>query len=142
MLEIARGRTWKQYHTFMDSAEGPLSDLSHLTMLRSQIRKKTAVKVNGIFEHPLVMEVTTELLPDSQTLQSLTRTQTATLETGDYIIDLIGFDADGVDEVLLDPEPIKVINRPTNAIDLDLPEPVVPVVVPDFSEEYETALVD
>lgn len=142
MLEIARGRTWTQFHTFQDSVDGPLSDLSHLTMVRSQIRKKTAVKVNGIFEHPLVVEVTAELLPDSQTKQSLSRTQTTALETGDYLIDLIGFDADGVDEVLLDPEPIKVINRPTNATGLDLPEPVVPVVVPDFSEEYETALED
>lgn len=131
-----------QFHTFQDSVDGPLSDLSHLTMLRSQIRKKTAVKVNGVFEHPLVVDVTAELLPGSQTKQSLTRTQTSALVPGDYLIDLIGFDADGVDEVLLDPEPVKVVNRPTSATDLDLPEPAIPVVVPDFSEEYEIALED
>lgn len=116
MLEIARGRTWRQHHTFLDSVDGPTSDLSHLTSVRSQIRGKTAVKnAKGIFEHPLVMEVTTSLTgaDNSISVQTLTVEQTLSLEVGDYIIDMVGFNEAGEDEALLDPEPIKIINRPT-----------------------------
>lgn len=142
MLEIARGRTWVQYHTFFDSPGVP-SDLTHLAQVRSQIRKKTAVRnTSGVFEHPLVVEVSCEVTDTNVIKQSLTRAQAEALETGDYLIDMVGFDADGNDEPLLDPEPVKVVNRPTKIVDLDLPDQPIPPTVPDFSEWFNEALED
>jgi len=116
MLEITRGRTWQQYHTVRDYAGGPLSDLTHLTTIKSQIRGKTAIRNSlGIFEHPLIAEVTVTSsgVTGSTILQSLTRAQTAALSPDDYLIDMVGYDANGIDEVLLVPEVVKVDNRPT-----------------------------
>jgi hypothetical protein len=36
-----------------------------------------------------------------------------TLHTGDYIIDVVGTLDDGSHESLLDPEPVRITNRPT-----------------------------
>ena len=114
MLEIIRGRTWKQEHTVYDDADLlVLSDLTHLTQLRSQIRGKSATRnKKGLFEHPLIMDVTVTRVGSVLT-QTLTRAQAESLAPGEYLIDLVGSDAQGVDEALLEPEPIKVTNRPT-----------------------------
>jgi hypothetical protein len=143
MLEIARGRTWSVAHTIYDDYEaGTLADLSHITEVRCQIREKTAVRDRkGIFAHPLVANVTATLEESILTL-SLTRAATAALQPADYIIDVVGSDVNGVDESLLDPEPIKVVNRPTSAFADDAIPEVPAVLVPDFSGEFETALVD
>jgi|SRR6478609_10764026 len=116
MLEIARGRTWVQNHSVLDNEEGPPSDLTGLT-LRSQIRKKFATRNElGIFEHALVATVTVTKsgITDSIVTQSLSRQDTTNLQPGDYLIDIVGTDEDGNDESILDPEPIRVINRPTS----------------------------
>jgi hypothetical protein len=67
-----------------------------------------------------------------------------TLHTGEYLIDVVGTLADGSHESLLDPEPVVVTNRPSapSATPLDLPAPAVPVTIPDFAGEFETALID
>lgn len=116
MLEITRGRSWKQYHTVLDYEGGPLSDLTHLTTIKSQIREKTATRnAKGIFEHRLIAEVTVTSsgITESTILQSLTREQTEALSPGDYLIDMVGYDANNIDEALLEPEAIKIVNRPT-----------------------------
>lgn len=116
MLEITRGRTWSVYHTVNDSLSGPLSDLTHLVTLKSQIRDKTATKNSkGVFEHPLIVDVTVTASGETNSTirLTLTRAQTTQLKPGDYLIDLIGTTAGGEDEVLLNPEPVKVANRPT-----------------------------
>jgi hypothetical protein len=112
MLEIVRGRTWVQTHTVYDDADQTvLSDLSDYTAFRSQIREKVAVRNKaGFFEHKLVAEVAVSVL-GSVVTQTITRAQTLLLNTGEYLIDLT---AD--DEALLEPEPIKVVNRPTSPL--------------------------
>jgi hypothetical protein len=137
MLEIVRGRTFRQAHTvYDDDALTVLSDLSHLVGLRSQIRAKSAVRnKKGIFEHALVAEVSVTR-QDSVISQFLTRTQTDALSPGEYLIDLVGFDADGQDEALLEPEPIKVTNRPTSIRDLGLPPQEIPTTIPDFGDWF------
>lgn len=109
MLEIARGRTWVQTHTVLDSEDPTdFADLSVFTAFRSQIREKAATRNKvGKFEHKLVSEVAVGVI-GSVVTQTLTRAQTLLLDTGEYLIDLT---AD--DEALLEPEPIKVTNRPT-----------------------------
>lgn len=141
MLEIVRGRTWTQTHTVQDSEDpNDLSDLSHLVQLRSQIRGKSAVRnKKGIFEHPLIAEVAVSR-DGAVITQFLTRTQTDALEPGEYLIDLVGFDAEGLDEALLEPEPVKVTNRPTSIRDLDLPAQEIPTPIPDFGDWFTEAL--
>lgn len=113
MLEIVRGRPWSAPHTVYDNEDGPLADLSHLVEYRCQIREKTATRNRkGFFEHRLVTDVAVEELQSIITL-SLTVEQTALLQTGEYQIDLIGIAIDSSVESLLDPEPIRVVNRPT-----------------------------
>jgi hypothetical protein len=114
MLEIVRGRTWTQDHTVLDSEDlTDLTDLSIFTQFRSQIREKAALRNSkGIFEHKLVIEVTVARL-GSVITQSLTRAQADSLSPGEYLIDLVGVRTDGTDEALLEPEAIKVTNRPT-----------------------------
>lgn len=111
MLEIVRDRTWEQTHTFFDAPDVP-SDLSGYTFV-CQIRKAVAVRnADGIFEHPLVTAVTVTV-NDNQTKWSLTREQTSALSpTEKYQIDMVGT-KDGVDEAFINPEPIKVVNRPS-----------------------------
>lgn len=142
MLEITRGRTWTQYHTVLDAEGGPASDLSHLVELRSQIREKTATKnARGIWAHKLVANV--EITRTDNVLrQFLSRAAASALQPGDYLIDIVGSDADGNDESLLDPEVIRVINRPTSAFPGDALPEEIPVLVPDFSDEFNTALND
>jgi hypothetical protein len=112
MLEIVRTRTWHQVHTFLDDEDGTPSDLSGFSEIRSQIRSKVAIKnAKGIFEHPLVMTVDVTHVGNVTTSQ-LSRSQTTTLAPGEYLIDMIGVEG-GVDISLIDPEPIKVTNRPT-----------------------------
>ena len=43
----------------------------------------------------------------------LTLAQNNLVQTGDYLIDVVGTLADGSHESLLDPEPVRVVNRPT-----------------------------
>jgi hypothetical protein len=113
MLEIVRGRSWKQDFTVLDNEDGPTTDLSIFDTIKCQIREKDAIKnkTTGIFENTLVVDVTVDT-DDSVITLSLTRAQTTTLKNGVYQIDILGT-ADGVDEPLLDTEPIAVNNRPT-----------------------------
>jgi hypothetical protein len=143
MLEIVRGRTWTQTHTVLDSEDPTdFADLSVFVQFRSQIREKSAIRnTKGIFEHKLVAEVAVSRV-DSVITQFLTRTQTDALAPGEYLIDLVGFDVDGVDEALLEPEPVKVTNRPTRSSDLNLPDQEIPSVIPDFGDTFNTALND
>ena len=142
MLEIVRGRTWDQRHSVLDNEAGPLSDLSHIVSWRSQIREKTAVRnKRGIFAHKLVANVdVTE--SNSVLIQTLSRAATAALSPGDYLIDIVGSDVSGNDESFLDPEPVRVVNRPTSAFEDDALPAEIPVLVPDFAGEFNTALVD
>ena len=114
MLESIIGRTWEQTHTVLDSEDPTdFADLSHLVQLRSQIRAKSAVKDGkGIFRHKLIVDVTVTR-DGSVITQQLTRAQTGLLTPGEYLIDLFGSDESGNDEPLLEPEPIRVSNRPT-----------------------------
>jgi hypothetical protein len=141
MLEIVRGRTWVQTHTVYDDADQTvLSDLSHIVQLRSQIRLKSATRnKKGIFEHALVVEVAASH-EGAVITQALTRVQTDSLAPGEYLIDLVGFDATGLDEPLLEPEPVKVTNRPTSIRDLDLPVPELPSPIPDFGDWFTEVL--
>lgn len=131
-------------HTVMDTESGPLTDLSVFTEYRSQIREKTAVRNRrGIFAHRLVANV--EVVADqgeSQITLKLSRAATAALQPGDYLIDLVASDAQGNDEALLVPEPVVVSNGPSSSfLDDAIPEEI-PALVPDFSEEFNTALQD
>ncbi len=143
MLEIVRGRTWTQTHTVLDSEDPTdFADLSVFVQLRSQIREKSAIRnKKGIFEHKLVVEVAASRV-GSVITQFLTRTQTDALAPGEYLIDLVGFDDEGVDEPLLEPEAIKVTNRPTSIRDLDLPAQEIPTTIPDFGDWLTEAVDD
>lgn len=130
-------------HTVYDDYEaGTLADLSHIVEVRCQIREKVAVRNRkGIFAHKLVANVTATIEGSILTL-SLSRAATAALQPADYLIDVAGTDANGVDESLLDTEPVRVINRPSSSfLDDAIPEEI-PILVPDFSEEFNTALED
>ena len=113
MLEIVRGRSWKQDFTVLDNEDGPMTDLSIYDTIKCQIREKDAIKnkTTGIFENALVVEVAVATEDAILTL-SLTREQTTALKNGVYQIDVLGT-IDGEDEPLLDTEPIAVNNRPT-----------------------------
>lgn len=112
MLEIIRGRRWSVAHTILDGENGPVTDLSVFTSIRAQIREKTATRgVSGIFEHKLVATCTVVAATPLITL-SLTAAQTTALLNKDYIIDMWGVTAT-TDESLLDPEPVRVVTRPT-----------------------------
>ncbi len=112
MLEIVRGRSWKQEFTVLDNEDGPMTDLSSGT-ITSQIREKGAVKnkTTGIFENALIIEVTVAVEDFVVTL-SLTREETLALKNGVYQTDIL-WSTEGGDESLLDTEPIAVNNRPT-----------------------------
>lgn len=114
MLEITIGRTWTQNHTVYDSEDpADFADLSHIVTWKSQIRTKSAVKdKKGKFQHALIVDVTV-MQEGAVITQTLTRIQTAPLPPGEYLIDLVGIDSEGNDEAFLEPEPIKVTNRPT-----------------------------
>jgi hypothetical protein len=143
MLEIVRGRTWSVAHTIYDDYEaGTLADLSDITDVRCQIREKTAVRNRkGVFEHALVATASASIVDSVLTL-SMTRAATEALQSADYLIDVLGSDVNGVDESLLDPEPVKVVNRPTSVQPGDIIADPSPYPVPDFSGEFETALAD
>lgn len=113
MLEITRGRKWVQSFTVLETASGPLTDLTIFSEILSQIREKTATRSHkGFFENAVVVSNTVDT-EGSVIFLSLSREQTALLQTGDYLIDILGINEGGTDESLLDPEPIRVINRPT-----------------------------
>jgi len=142
VLEITRGRQWIQSHTVLDSADGPPSDLTVFTSILSQIREKSATRnaKTGYFENRVIATCEIEIV-GSVIFQKLSRAATLLLHTGDYLIDIVGVRSDG-DESLLDPEPIRVINRPSSVLPADtIPEPIS-VVIPDFSGAFETALSD
>lgn len=113
MLEIVRGRPWFVAHTVYDNEGGPLTDLTQFTSFACQIREKTATRNRkGFFEHKLVAEVTVSVVDSTITL-SLPVATVDLVQTGDYLIDLIGIFNDGTTEALLVPEPVVVVNRPT-----------------------------
>jgi hypothetical protein len=114
MLEIVRGRNWSVVHTVYDDAEnGTPTDLSQFTSIISQIREKTAMRNRrGFFEHAKVADVIVSTEANQMTL-SLTAEVIATLNTGDYLIDAVGTLDGGSHESLLDPEPVSVVNRPS-----------------------------
>jgi hypothetical protein len=137
MLEIVRGRTWAVVHSFFDDEpDGIPSDLSHIRKARCQIRSKSATRgEDGHFYHPIIAEPDVNIEANLVTL-SLPRDSTNLLYIGDYVIDAVGTDANGNDEALLDPEPVRVVNRPT------LPTGSVPPTIPDFVQTFETAIED
>ena len=141
MLEIVRGRSWQQDFTVLDNEDGPMTDLSIYNLIRSQIREKDAIKnkTTGIFENALVVEPTVTF-EDSVLTLSLTRAQTTALKNGVCQIDIVGTLDDG-DEPLLDTEPVAVNNRPTLPSSDFVPSGESPLI-PDFVEEFETALED
>lgn len=140
MLEIVRNRSWSVAHTVLDSEDGELADLSHLTTFRCQIREKIAVKDHkGFFKHPLVANVTV-LVEDSILTLKLSRYQTGFMKNGEYLIDVVAFDDDGNDESLLDPEPVRVVTRPSSVVAGDVLPPEIPVVPPDFTDDVDNAL--
>lgn len=144
MLEITRGRTWSVPHTIYDDDAGTLTDLTEFVEFRSQIREKVAVRnAKGIFAHRLVANVeVVVVVEDSQIFLKLSRAATAALQPGSYLIDLVAEDADGADEDLLEPEPVVVVNGPTSSfLDDAIPEEI-PALVPDFSDEFNDALLD
>lgn len=114
MLEIVKGRPWYQAHTFVDDSSGTASDLTDHS-LKCQIREKVAKKVDGQFVNALVVEPTVELQigTENVVLMTLTLSQVNQLALGDYVIDLVGELSDNSVESLLEPEPIRVVNRPT-----------------------------
>lgn len=115
MLEIIRGRSWSVPHTVYDTTDGPLSDLSGVVELKSQIRAKHASRdKDGHFTNELITDVavTKSNLASTITL-SLTKEATSALFEGDYIIDLVATLSDGTNETYIDPEPIRVVNHPT-----------------------------
>jgi hypothetical protein len=143
MLEIVRGRSWRQDFTVLDNEDGPMTDLSIYEQIRCQIREKDAIrnKTTGIFENALVQEVTV-FVEDSVITLSLTRQQTSALKNRVYQIDVVGTLVDG-DEPLLDTEPVAVNNRPTLPASDFIPEPPGTVVpIPDFVQQAEEALED
>jgi hypothetical protein len=112
MLEIVRGRSWKQEFTVLDNEDGPMTDLSIFDSFKCQIRHRDAIKdKNGFFNNLLAQEVTVDT-EDSVITLTLTAQQTTLLKNGVYVIDVIGTSEEG-NESLLDPEPIAVTNRPT-----------------------------
>lgn len=115
MLEIVRGRSWSVPHTVYDTTEGPLSDLSDIVELKSQIRAKHATRDrNGHFINPLIANVTVTKSDLASTITlSLTQEATTALFEGDYLIDLVAVLSDGTNEPYLDPEPVRVVNHPT-----------------------------
>jgi len=115
MLEIVRGRTWTQQHTVLDNEDGPLTDLSIFSEIKSQIRERTAKRnpKTGYFENAVVATVAVTF-EESVITQTLTRAATYALNVGDYIVDIVGILSEGGDESLLTPEPVRVTNRPTS----------------------------
>lgn len=108
MLEIVRGRNWSVAHTVLEGPEGPPTVLSQFSSISCQIREKVALRnIQGFFEHKLVTTPSV-VISDSVFTLKLTAAQTTLLQTGEYLIDVV---ADN--ESLLDPEPVKIVNRPT-----------------------------
>ena len=143
MMEIVRGRSWRQDFTVLDNEDGPMTDLSIYNLIRCQIRQKDAIKnkVTGIFENALVVEPTVSF-EDAVITLTLTRSQTTAIKNGIYQIDVVGTLDDG-DEPLLDTEPVSVNNRPTLPSSDFIPSPPGDVpVIPDFVVDFETALED
>lgn len=145
MLEIVRDRPWVQYHTVLDSEGGPLSDLRDYTIERGglalcQIREKNATRNSkGQFEHKLVENVLVNFEGELASVirLSLDRITTKKLAIGDYIIDVVGWNASGQTESLLNPEAIKVVNRPTSISGVYTD---VTLEIPDFTQIFEDAL--
>lgn len=107
MLEIVRGRTWELVQTLLDYYDGPSSDMNHITGLKCEIRT--------VADNLLVSPVTATLTGFKKSILtlSLTRPETDSLELQDYKIDVVGYDVTGNDESLMDPEAIRVTNRPS-----------------------------
>lgn len=131
-IEVVRGRTFELTQTLLDSEDGPFSDMSDYTNWRSQIRK---------FDETLVATVTVAYT-SGQVKVSLTRAATSNIEPGTYEMDILATDPDGRDEPIMEPESIVVRGRPTSVTGGDIVAADVPMDVPNFIEDYETALND
>lgn len=136
MLEIVRGRTYELIQTLLDHYEGPNSDMTHIVDLKCQIR--TAAN------NELVVTATATLTGFKKSILtiSLTRAQTALIELGDYKIDVVGYDSGGNDESLMDPEAIKVTDRPSSVTAGDVVSEDFTLDIPDFVQIAQTALND
>ena len=133
MLEITCGRTWTVVQSIYDSLGGPLANLSHIVEVRSQIRTKDGNKIKA--------NVSTSLVASVLTL-TLTRPATMNIAEGDYLIDVVGIDAAGIDESLMDPEPIRVAARPSSVTEADIIPADTFIVIPNFEQLFNTALND
>lgn len=112
MLEIVRDRPWFAVHTLLDSEGGPVSDTTGMTP-KCQIREKNAVRnAKGVWTNRLVADVTAGFSGTTGSILtlSLTRAQVNLIPHGDYLIDVVVVETG---ESLLNPEPIRVVNRPT-----------------------------
>lgn len=130
MLEIVRGRHWVVAHTVLDGENGPPTDLSQFSAIVCHIREKIALRNRqGFFEHKLVA---TPAVSFSQSVYYLKLSVAAVklLHTGDYTIDVVAQNPDGSSESLLDPEPVRVVNRPSQPIVVVVEPPPPPPVQP------------
>ncbi len=109
MLEIVRGRSWNVVHLIRDGVDGPDSDLNHIAAWKCQIRKRSALK--GV-DPELVANVTVVRWGSQVTLR-LSREETNSLPVGDFMLDLVGSTSANTDEAFLNPEPVRITNRPT-----------------------------
>lgn len=145
MLEIVRGRNWAVPHTYQESEDpDDVTDLSIYTHIACQIREKNATRNHkGFFEHKVVATVTTEV-EDNILWLKLSLTLANQLQTGEYLIDVVGTLEDNSHESLLEPEPVRVVNRPSAPSADPVAEPPLPpdITIPNFSEEFEEALTD
>lgn len=136
-------------HTILDNGSEDLTDFADMLEdglpipVRCQLRKKTAVKFNGQFELPLVVDIEAALSGETGELLtlSLNGTTTAEIPVGDYILDAFAMWSDHEEQLLM-PESVKVVNWPTREFGLpEFPSTADPVV-PSFVEKAETALND
>lgn len=153
MLEIPRGRNWSVVHTILNSEdESDFADMwdaaanpPGFTPVRCQLRGKTAIKnpANGMFELPLVAEVTAGLsgLTGEILTLSLFANVTDTIPVGDYILDAFAIWTDYEEQILV-PEVVRVVNFPTRSIGSPEFPPNFEQVVPSFVDDFTTALVD
>lgn len=150
MLEIPRGRNWSVVHTILNSEDESdfadmLDELGVPVPVRCQLRGKTAIKnpANGMFELPLVAEVTAGLsgITGEILTLSLFANVTDLIPVGDYILDAFAIWTDHEEQILV-PEVARVVNFPTRSIGSPEFPPNFEQVVPSFVDDFATALVD
>ena len=142
MLGFTRGRSFTLHQTMYDYQGGPVSDLSHITTAACQIRGKTATKVKGNWVLPLIgtVPVTLSGTKKEHIALDLTISQSMAFKDGDYTIDIMGLTENGDTVSLMDPEPIRIFPKPTALDAGDIPAEAISI--PDFTQQFETALQD